>query len=516
MQFNAATDLLGRNLPARADKLAYIDAEGAVTYAELAVRTDRAANALRGIGLIPGDRVLLCMLDSVDLVAAFLGAIKAGLIPVPLNTLLQPADYAYVLSDSAARAAIVSAPLLQTFAAAVAQANWNGRLLVGDGVATAGVQLNFRALSSAAAPMADAHPTGASDPAFWLYSSGSTGRPKGTVHLQRSLAVTADAFGSGVMGLREDDTVYSAAKLFFAYGLGNAMTFPIAAGATTILFSGRATPEAVAEILTTHKATVFCGVPTLFASMLASSALPARDAHSLRQCVSAGEALPQEIGRSWVERMGTEIIDGIGSTEMLHIFVSNRPGSARYGVTGKPIPGYEVRLVDEQGLDAPDGEIGEMLVRGQSAASHYWNNPEKTRATFQDGWVRTGDKFRRDEHGDYIHCGRADDMLKIGGIWVSPVEVESALIAHESVLEAAVIGAPDGDNLIKTKAFVVLKPGVTQNPQLARTLQDFVKGRLAPYKYPRQIEFVDALPKTATGKIRRHVLRDQEQAAASN
>jgi benzoate-CoA ligase len=514
MGYNAAADLLDRHLPVRADKCAYIDAEGAYSYGDLHQRAARAGNALRGLGLSPGDRVLLCMLDGIDLVAAFLGAMQAGLIPVPLNTLLQCDDYAYLLADSGARAAIVSPALLPTFALAITASRWNGVLLLSEhGGEHAGAK-QLRALMQAASATPSVHLAREDDPAFWLYSSGSTGRPKGAVHLHQSLRVTADRYGSETLGVREDDVVFSAAKLFFAYGLGNALTFPLAVGATIVLLPGRATPEAVCDILVRHRATLFFGVPTLYAALIAHMGLPKRGTHNLRLCVSAGEALPAEIGRGWNESVGVEIVDGIGSTEMLHIFVSNRPGAARYGVTGKPVVGYEVRLVDEADADVEDGALGEMLVRGASAATHYWNNEEKTRATFQAGWVRTGDKFYRDPNGDYVHCGRNDDMLKIGGIWVSPMEVESALIAHEAVLEAAVIGVADGDGLIKTKAFVVLKPGYDGDDALARTLQDFVKARLPPYKYPRQVAFVASLPKTATGKIRRHVLRDQEQQAS--
>lgn len=514
MGYNAAADLLDRHLPMRADKCAYIDAEGACSYGDLHQRAARAGNALRALGLSPGDRVLLCMLDGIDLVAAFLGAIQAGLIPVPLNTLLQSDDYAYLLADSGARAAVVSPPLLAAFAPAITASRWNGVLLLSERGGEHAGALQLRALMQAASAAPAVHLAEEDDPAFWLYSSGSTGRPKGAVHLHRSLMVTADRYGSETLGMREDDVIFSAAKLFFAYGLGNALTFPLAVGATIVLLPGRATPEAVCDILLRCRATLFFGVPTLYAALLAHAGLPNRGAHNLRLCVSAGEALPAEIGRDWNERVGVEIVDGIGSTEMLHIFVSNRPGGVRYGVTGKPVAGYDVRLVDEANADVEDGALGEMLVRGASAATHYWNNEEKTHATFQAGWVRTGDKFYRDPNGDYVHCGRNDDMLKIGGIWVSPVEVESTLIAHEAVLEAAVIGVADGDGLIKTKAFVVLKPGHNGDDVLARALQDFVKARLPPYKYPRQVAFVAGLPKTATGKIRRHVLRDQEQQAS--
>jgi benzoate-CoA ligase len=314
----------------------------------------------------------------------------------------------------------------------------------------------------------------------------------------------------------EDDVVYSAAKLFFAYGLGNALSFPLTVGATTILHSGRAHPKAVCEIFQKYKPTIFCGVPTLFSSLLVCEDLPKREGLTLRLCTSAGEALPEEIGRAWNTRTGVEIVDGIGSTEMLHIFISNRPGSCRYGTTGKPVPGYKVRLLDENGREVEADEMGDLHVSGPSAAAYYWNKPEKNESTFLGDWVKTGDRFRQDANGDYVYCGRSDEMLKVSGLWVSPTEVESALISHEAVLEAAVVGVLDENALVKPKAYVVLKPGVAQCSELAGELKDFVKGRLAPYKYPRWIEFLDELPKTATGKIRRNVLRAATHEASKN
>ena len=381
--YNAATDLIGRNLDAgRADKIAFIDEFGPHTYGELAARVDRCANALRGLGLEPGDRIVLGLLDSVDFPSAFLGAIKAGIVPIPVNTLFQPQDYAYILNDSGARAAIVSEALLPPFREAARIADWPGMLIVSG---PSGVGPILSRLLDRAAPEAIAHPTRPDDPCFWLYSSGSTGKPKGAVHRHISLIRTAELFAKGVLAFHEADLVYSAAKLFFAYGLGNALTFPLSVGATSVLIPRRATPEVVSQVLRQHPVTLFCGVPTLYAALLAYPDLPRREELSLRLCVSAGEALPEEIGRAWTARTGTEIIDGIGSTEMLHIFVSNRPGAVRYGTTGRPVPGYSARLVDEHGQEPKPGEIGEMEVRGPSAASFYWNNPETTRATFADG-----------------------------------------------------------------------------------------------------------------------------------
>ncbi|MDB5360971.1 MAG: Benzoate--CoA ligase [Rhodospirillales bacterium] len=511
-RYNAAVDLIERNLAAgRQAKTVFIDEAGRYSYGDLAERVDRFANALRTLDIEPEQRVVLALLDTIDFPTCFLGAIKAGVVPIPTNTLFQAADFAHILADSRARAMVVSDALLPRLVEAAAIADWHGLIIVAG--AGGGDRLTLARLMERAQGTAVAAPTRPDDTCFWLYSSGSTGQPKGAVHVQTSLMATARLFGQGVLGITEQDVVYSAAKLFFAYGLGNALTFPMSVGASAVLISGRPTPEMVNQVLRRSAPTLFCGVPTLYGSLLASPGLAAKGEHRLRLCTSAGEALPIEVGRAWTARTGVDIVDGIGSTEMLHIFVSNRPGSVRYGVTGKPVPGYKARLVDEARQEVAPGEVGEMEVSGPTAATQYWNNREKTRATFIGEWVRTGDKFRQDEDGNYIHCGRADDMLKVGGIWVSPMEVESALLGHAAIQEAAVIGLADDQGLVKPKAFVVLKPGVPQTPELSRALKDHVKDRLAPYKYPRWIEFVDDLPKTATGKIQRHVLRHREAEA---
>ncbi|HEV2674797.1 MAG TPA: benzoate-CoA ligase family protein [Aliidongia sp.] len=511
--YNAAVDLIDRNLAAgRQRKTVFIDEAGRYSYGDLAERVDRFANAIRTLGVEPEQRIVLALLDTIDFPTCFLGAIKAGVVPIPTNTLFQAADFAHILSDSRARALVVSDVLLPKLVEAARIADWDGLVIVSG--AALGDRLALPTLMARAGSVATAASTRADDTCFWLYSSGSTGQPKGTVHIQTSLIETARLFGQGVLGIGEGDLVYSAAKLFFAYGLGNALTFTMAVGATSILVSGRPTADTVNEVLRRERPTLFCGVPTLYGALLACPRVPAPGEHGLRLCTSAGEALPVEVGRAWTARTGVEIVDGIGSTEMLHIFVSNRPGAVRYGVTGKPVPGYRARLVDENRREVAPGDIGEMEVSGPTAATQYWNNPDKTRATFLGEWVRTGDKFRQDDEGDYIHCGRADDMLKVGGIWVSPMEVESALLGHPAIQEAAVIGLADAHGLIKPKAFVVLKPGVPQDAELTQVLQDHVKSRLAPYKYPRWIEFVDDLPKTATGKIQRHVLRHREAEAA--
>lgn len=508
-RYNAAHDLIGRNLEAgRGGKLAYIDDRGSYTYDALAERSARAAGWLRSLGLRHEDRILVCLHDGFELPALFLGAIRAGIVPVLVNTLLNRDDYRYMLADSRARLAVVSAPLADPFAALVAAAPACEALVVSGGEEDA-----LGAALAATAPDPAIADTLADEPCFWLYSSGSTGAPKGTVHVHSSPVTTAELYARPVLGLAEHDVVFSAAKLFFAYGLGNALSFPLAVGATTVLMAERPTPEAVFARLAMHRATVFYGVPTLYAALLASPALPARETVALRACTSAGEALPADIAERWHAHFGVDILDGIGSTEMLHIFLSNQPGALRYGTTGKPVPGYAARIVDEAGRVVPAGEIGELHVAGPTAAALYWNNREKTRATFHGPWTRTGDKFRLDEDGYYVYCGRSDDMLKVSGIYVSPTEVEAALVAHPAVLEAAVVGRTDDAGLVKPAAFVVLRDGHDRHDEtaggpLTEALKAHVKARLAPHAYPRWITFVDDLPKTATGKIQRFKLRE--------
>lgn len=510
--FNFAAHLLGCNA-ARAGKAAYIDDDGQLTYGELAQQVRRLAAALLDAGIRREERVLLLMHDCTDWPVCFLGAMYAGIVPVAVNTLLTADDYVYMLRHSRAQAVVVSAALLPLLQEALARPGHEvGKVFVSrargplpDGMV--GLDTVLATQTPLPAPAA----TSPDDPGFWLYSSGSTGQPKGVVHSHGNPYWTAGLYAGPVLGLQEQDICFSAAKLYFAYGLGNGLSFPLSVGATVVLMAERPTPEATFRRWREQKPTVFFGAPTGYAGMLASPALPARDEVALRLCSSAGEALPADIGQRFTAHFGCEIIDGIGSTEMLHIFLSNRPGQVRYGTTGWPVPGYTIELRDEEGRPVPDGEIGDLYIQGPSAAMMYWANREKSRETFRGGWTKSGDKYVRNPDGTYSYAGRSDDMLKVSGIYVSPFEVEATLVQHPAVLEAAVIGVPDPEGLVKTKAFVVLKA----NAQLGDgELKAFVKERLAAYKYPRAIEFVEALPKTATGKIQRFVLRERELKAA--
>jgi benzoate-CoA ligase len=505
--YNAAADLIERNIAAgRGGKLAYVDDAGQYTFAELAERVNRFGSGLQALGLGMEERVLIAMHDGIDWPSAFLGSIRAGIIPIAMNTLLTTKDYEYMLSDSRAKALLVSEALLPQFAPLIGKLPFLKHVIVSGKDAKG--HLLFAAILKSGKSSLPAAPTTRDDACFWLYSSGSTGKPKGTVHVHSSMAITAELYAKGVLGMKESDTVFSAAKLYFAYGLGNALSFTLYTGATAVLMAERPTPAAVFKRLVERKPTLFFGVPTLYAAMLASPEFPQKEALSLRSCVSAGEALPPQIAKSFKERTGVDILDGIGSTEMLHIFLSNRPGDLRHGTTGKAVPGYELRLVDEQGNPVKQGELGELQIAGPTCASHYWNNRDKTRSTFIGGWTKSGDKYSMDADGYYAYGGRSDDMLKVSGIWVSPAEVEAALVSHDAVLEAAVVGHEDEQKLVKPKAYVVLKPGQSASESLKAALQQHVKEKLAPYKYPRWIDFLNELPKTATGKIQRFKLRN--------
>lgn len=505
---NAASYFVDRHLnEGRSETVAFREAAGSkrsLTYGDLALETGRIASALIRAGIRREDRALMLVLDQIEFPQIFWGCLKAGVIPVPLNTLLATPIYDLILNDARPTCLFVSEELWPVVQSAALASDHLKRIVV-IGSAPDGTTL-FTDFTDGceAAETVDASPD---DTAFWLYSSGSTGLPKGVRHVHSALQATSDTYGNQVLQIVESDVIYSVAKLFFAYGLGNGMTFPMSVGATAILFNGRPTPDGVTNIIAAEKPTIFCGVPTLYAAMVAHLEANGKPDAPLRICISAGEALPEDIGTRWHSLWGVDILDGVGSTEMLHIFLSNAPGDVVYGTSGRAVPGYDVRLVDETGNDVPVGGIGELLVRGASAADGYWNQRSKSRATFEGEWTRTGDKYELTDAGRYIYCGRTDDMFKVSGIWLSPFEVEQALVSHPSVLEAAVVAMRDPDGLEKPKAFVVLHEAEARD-DLAADLKEFVKDKIGKWKYPRWIEFADDLPKTATGKIQRFKLRE--------
>jgi len=509
-QFNAAVEFVDRNVDAgRGDQIAIHYENRTYTYRQVQELMNRVGNALGSLGVEMENRVLLLLLDSPEFVASFWGAIKLGAVPIPVNTMMRSQDYHYFLNDSRAKVLIASKPLMAEIAPILPYAKYLRHVIVAGEPGPG--QLAFDDLVESASSKLKAAETTADDAALWLYSSGSTGFPKGVVHLQHDMVYCADLYARGVLGMTEHDRTFSAAKLFFAYGLGNNLYFPFRVGAQCVLYPGRPLPEAMFEVIQRCRPTIFYGVPTLYAGMLAVKEAEARyDLSSLRLCVSAGEALPAELFKRWHERFGLEIIDGIGTTEILHIFISNRSGKVKPGSSGIVVPGYEATIVDETGQPVKPGEIGNLRVKGDSIGAAYWNQHEKTKQTIQGEWIQTGDKYYQDEEGYFWYCGRSDDMLKVGGIWVSPVEVESTLFGHPAVLEVAVVGKEDADGLVKPRAFVVLKEGVTSTSELEAELKAFVKDKIAPYKYPRWIEFVPELPKTATGKIQRFKLRQPE------
>ncbi|PCJ84218.1 MAG: 4-hydroxybenzoate--CoA ligase [Hyphomicrobiales bacterium] len=505
---NAANWFLQRHLEeGRGGKTAFIEASGEkrqITYQALSDQAEMLAGALKRAGILREERAAMFVLDRLEFPVIFWGALKAGIVPIPLNTLLATDVYQTILLDSRAAIAFVSEELLPVVLPATKNCpDLREIIVIGkapEGTTSYSIFLDG-AVPSSTLPCSD------DEVAFWLYSSGSTGQPKGVRHVHSALKFTCDTYGAQVLCIEENDTVFSAAKLFFAYGMGNGMSFPMSVGATAILFDGRPTPDVVSNIIEVYKPTIYCGVPTLYAAMLHKwedeGVVPD---NAIKTCISAGEALPAKIGNRWKDLLGVDIMDGVGSTEMLHIFLSNSPGDIEYGSSGTVVPGYDIRLVDEDGEEVGPGSLGELLVRGQSAAADYWNQRDKSRATFEGEWTRTGDKYEMTDSGRLIYCGRTDDMFKVSGIWVSPFEIEQALVAHPAVLEAAVVAARDDEDLEKPKAFVVLKPG--QNEADLGDLKEFVKEKIGKWKYPRWVEIVDDLPKTATGKIQRFKLRE--------
>ncbi len=503
--FNAASAFIDRHVAAgHGERAALRWNDQAVTYAQLAANVNRVGNALLRLGVRPEERVLLAVLDSPEFVYSFWGAMKIGAVPVPVNTFLRTDEYAYLLDNSRASVLVVSSDVWP-LVASLSTPRLRSRIVIGAEEANA---LSFWRLMENESPVLDPAPTHRDDMALWLYSSGSTGAPKGVVHLHRNLLYCAETYAQEVLGLGPNDITLSAARLFFAYGLGGGMTFALHAGATAALVSDRPTPDSMFAAIRRYRPTIFFGVPTLYAAMLQKKGEElVDDLSSLRLCVSAGEALPGELFTQWKVRFGVEILDGIGSTEALHIFLSNRDGQVHPGSSGAPVPGYGVRFIDERGQDVPQGEVGDLVVKGGSLTAGYWRRHEATRRALQGEWLRTGDTYYQDADGVYWYCGRSDDMLKVSGQWVSPAEVEGLLFQHPAVLEAAVVGWDDENRLVKPKAFVVLKQEYASSPALAEELQAFVKARTLPHKYPRWVVFVPDLPKTATGKIQRYKLR---------
>jgi benzoate-CoA ligase family protein len=503
--FNVVPSFIDRHLDeGRSDKIVIRSAAGdQVTYGELAQNVNRVGNTLLGLGIGQGERMLMMVKDCPAFFYAFWGAIKAGIIPVPINTLLRAKDYQFMIEDSGCTGLLYS----PEFASEVEPALASAARKPDHVILTEGEGQTLASLMTGTSPVFEAAPASADDDCFWLYSSGTTGTPKGAVHAHRDMVETGVHYADKMLGLKEDDVCFSAAKLFFAYGMGNGMTFPLWVGASTNLLPGPPTPDSTFDVIETLKPTVFFGVPTLYAAQLKSLETTSRDLSSLRACVSAGEALPSDIFRRWQEKTGTIILDGIGSTEALHIFISNVLGDYKPGTSGRVVPGYEAKIIDEERGEVTVGDSGRLMIKGGSTAKYYWNNPDKTAETMVDGWLDTGDTYIQDEDGYFHYCGRNDDMLKVGGIWCSPFEIEAKLIEHPKVLEAAVVGRADDSDLIKPEAFVVLNDLSDAGDATKEELLAHCKDGLAKYKYPRWFNFVEDLPKTATGKIQRFKLR---------
>jgi benzoate-CoA ligase family protein len=501
--FNAASMLIDRHVgEGRGDKAAIVSLHETVTYRQLADSVNRYGNALLDLGLKPGDRVLIIVKDAPEFIFTFWGCIKAGIIPIALNTMLTVDDYKFIITDSQAKLLVYSDDFADRVEPAAASCPSLGKIMLARGG-----KGSLDDLAQGQPATLDVHPTNEDSECLWLYSSGTTGRPKGVIHVHRDIAATCLLFATRVLGATEDDVFYSIPRLFFALGLGMAMNFPLWFGATTVLDPRRPLPEIAATIITKFRPTIFTAVPTFLASLLAAGILKREDMVSLRRCISSGEALPEELQRRWREVAPIPITDAIGSTEALHTYIANTIEHLRPNSSGRLVPGYQVRIVGENGKEQPVGEPGRMWVKGPSITKRYWNNPEKTASSIVDGWLDTGDTYRRDEDGFYYYSGRNDDMLKVGGIWVSPFEVEAALMGHPDILEAAVVGRADAELLVKPEAWIVLRNPNKASDKLAEDIRQYCRTTLAPYKYPRWIHFVEALPKTATGKIQRFKLR---------
>jgi len=508
-RMNATTAFVDDNITAgRGDKAAILCGDETVTYKKLQENVNRMGNALLALGVRMEQRVAILMPDNPDCVYAFFGAIRIGAVAIPLNTILMPKDYEYLLNDSRASVLVVDSSLLGHVMEIRGQLKYIEHIVVaGD---NHDAPLDMKSLLAAASPELEPADTSKDDTAFWLYSSGTTGFPKGAIHLHHDMFVEAELYARNTIGLVETDVSFSLAKLFFAYGLGNGLYFPLRVGATTVLLPGRPTPQAVFDIIDRYQPTVFYGVPTSYAAMIHLAQSTGRTTVGrLRMCVSAGEPLPKPLFDKWLDLFNVEIYDGIGSTEILHIFISNRPGRVKPGSTGEVVQGYQARIVGEDGNEAPVGEEGTLFIKGDSIANGYWNKHELTKQTFCGEWINTHDKFSKDEDGYFWYAGRTDDMIKVSGQAVWPADVESILLGHPAVLESGVCGVPDAEGLLKPQAYVVLKNPALGSEEMARELQTFVKKNTAPHKYPRKIVFVTELPKTATGKIQRYKLRQR-------
>lgn len=512
--FNVAEHFLDKPAQRHSNRVAIVGEPCVVTYGELAELSNRVGNALLAQGVARGDRVLILLPDSAEFIAAFFGAAKIGAVAVPLNPFARTADYIHYIENSEPSTAIVHSEAFAEFLPASSERPQMPIVVSGEEqIDTAGVKCaKWSEWTGAASGRLAAGKTAADDPAFFLYTSGSGGSPKAAVHRHADMLVASRNYGQAVLGLREDDVTFSVSKLFFAYGLGNGMYFPLSAGAKTVLNPERTKLDRVLELVARYRPTIFFAVPTFYAAVLreAEKDGSAMDFSSVRQCVSAGETLPAEIFERWKKKFGLEILDGIGSTEMLHIFISSRPGKCQPGSCGSAVPGYDLKIVDEAGESMPDGEIGNLWVRGASAFERYWKIPELTARTKRGDWVVTGDKFFRDSSGYFHYCGRADDMLKVAGMWVSPMEVENALLGHPLIAECAVVGATDAKGLTYSVAHVVLRADNDGSEKLVQEICAHVRARLVNYKVPREVRFHRELPKTATGKIQRFLLREEK------